>query len=103
LATLLERGAIIRAHDPQAMTEAARLLPDVKYCSSAYEACEQADAVVLITEWNEYRALDLQRIKSLMKQAVFVDLRNVYVPAAMKQLGFCYYSVGRATTDKARP
>jgi UDPglucose 6-dehydrogenase len=95
LSTLMEHGAIIRAHDPQAMAESAKILPEVKYCSSPYEACEGADAVVLMTEWNEYRALDLMRIKSLLKQPVFIDLRNVYRPRAMKQLGFTYYSVGR--------
>lgn len=99
LATLLERGAAIRAHDPQAMAEAAKVLPEVKYCSNPYEACEKADAVVLMTEWNEYRALDLERIKGLLKEPVFVDLRNVYVPAAMKDLGFHYYSVGRAAVE----
>ncbi|MDY0039875.1 MAG: UDP-glucose/GDP-mannose dehydrogenase family protein [Desulforhabdus sp.] len=97
LATLLERGATIRAHDPQAMGEAVKVLPEVNYCSTPYEACEQADAVVLMTEWNEYRALDLERIKSLLKEPVFVDLRNVYVPAAMEELGFRYFSVGRIT------
>jgi len=96
LATLLERGATIRAHDPQAMAEAVKLLPEVRYCSNPYEACEQADAVVLMTEWNEYRALDLERIKNLLKEPVFVDLRNVYVPAAMEELGFHYHSVGRS-------
>lgn len=99
LATLLERGATIRAHDPQAMTEAAKVLPEVRYCSNPYDACEQADAVVLMTEWNEYRALDLERIRGLLKEPVFVDLRNVYVPAAMKELGFHYHSVGRATVE----
>lgn len=96
LSTLLERGAVIKAHDPQAMTEAAKILPEVTYCGNPYDACEQADAVVLITEWNEYRALDLQRIKNQLKTPVFVDLRNVYVPMAMKELGFHYHSVGRA-------
>jgi UDPglucose 6-dehydrogenase len=96
ISTLLEHGARIRAHDPQAMQEAARSLPGVTFCSNAYETCEAADAVVLMTEWNEYRALDLGRIKSLLKEPVFVDLRNVYTPAVMKQWGFRYYSVGRA-------
>jgi UDPglucose 6-dehydrogenase len=95
LSTLLEHGARIRAHDPRAMEEAAKSLPQVEFCSTAYEACKGADAVVLMTEWNEYRALDLGRIKSLLKQPVFIDLRNVYSPGAMKQLGFRYHSVGR--------
>ncbi|HOI95207.1 MAG TPA: UDP-glucose/GDP-mannose dehydrogenase family protein [Syntrophobacter fumaroxidans] len=95
LSTLLEHGARLRAHDPQAMPEAAKVLPGVKYCSSPYEACEGADAVVLLTEWNEYRALDLMRIKQSLKQPIFIDLRNVYRPKAMAQLGFAYHSVGR--------
>jgi UDPglucose 6-dehydrogenase len=96
ISTLLEHGAIVRAHDPQAMHEAAKVFPkDVVYCSSAYEACEGADAVVLMTEWNEYRALDLQRMASLMKGSVFVDLRNVYQADTMREYGFKYYSVGR--------
>lgn len=95
LSTLLEHGALIRAHDPAAMEEAARILPDVKYCTSAYEACDGANAVVLMTEWNEYRALDLERVKSLMKEPIFIDLRNVYRTDMMAELGFRYYSVGR--------
>lgn len=101
LSTLIEHGARVRAHDPQAMHEAARILPDVKYCASAYEACDGSDAVVLMTEWNEYRALDLIRIRSLLKEPVFVDLRNVYRPIAMKQLGFRYISVGRNAVKPA--
>ncbi len=95
ISTLLEHGAQVNAHDPEAMQEAARLIPGVKFCSSAYEACEGADAVVLMTEWNEYRALDLMRVKQLLREPVFIDLRNVYRPRAMKQLGFSYHSVGR--------
>jgi UDPglucose 6-dehydrogenase len=95
LSTLMEHGASIRAHDPQAMGEAAKVLPEVKYCANAYEACEGADGVVLMTEWNEYRALDLDRIKSLLREPVFVDLRNVYSARAMEQNGFRYFSVGR--------
>jgi len=81
------------------MDEAAKLLAGVKFCSSPYEACQGADAVVLMTEWNEYRALDLLRIKNALKAPVFVDLRNVYRPAAMRQLGFSYHSVGRSTIN----
>jgi UDPglucose 6-dehydrogenase len=96
LSALIEHGASIRAHDPQAMEEAKSVLPDVTYCANAYDACQGADAVVLMTEWNEYRALDLLRVKSLLKSPVFIDLRNVYRPSAMKGLGFSYHSVGRA-------
>lgn len=102
VSTLMEHGAIIRAHDPQAMREMARVLPQAHYCLNPYEACEGADCVVLLTEWNEYRALDLLRIKAALKEPVFVDLRNVYRPLAMKQLGFEYYSVGRAVRKKGQ-
>ena len=93
---LIEHGATVRAHDPQAMKEAAELIPAITFCRSPYEACEGADAVVLMTEWNEYRALDFDTIKQLMNQPLFVDLRNVYSPQAMQALGFSYHSVGRA-------
>jgi UDPglucose 6-dehydrogenase len=92
---LLEHGARVRAHDPQAMEEAARFLPDVTFCRNAYETCDGADAVVLMTEWNEYRALDLERLKALLKAPVFVDLRNVYEPRVMQRHGFHYTCVGR--------
>lgn len=96
LPILLEKGARIRAHDPQGMKEAAHYLPpDVEYTDSPYQACEGADAVVLMTEWNQYRALDLPRIKSLMKSPIFIDLRNVYEPTKMKAHGFTYVGVGR--------
>ena len=95
LPPLAEKGAIIRAHDPQGMKDAAKLYPDFTYVASAYEACEGADAVVLFTEWNQYRALDLAELKAKMKGAVFVDLRNVYSPKHVIAAGFEYYGLGR--------
>ena len=96
LPNLIDKGATVRAHDPQGMKEAKPLLPEkVIYCDDIYEAFTGADAVVLMTEWNEYRGLDLQRVKALMKGNVFVDLRNVYEPAAMKSHGFAYSCIGR--------
>ncbi len=93
---LMEKGARIKAHDPQGMEEAKRYLPDgIEYVKNAYEACKDADAAVLMTEWNQYRSLDLERIKRLLKQPVFIDLRNVYDPETMKRLGFRYTGVGR--------
>ncbi len=74
---LEKRGARIRAYDPQAMEEASKLLPDLTTCDDAYEACSGADALVLVTEWNQFRMLDLVRIKSLLRQPVIVDLRNI--------------------------
>jgi UDPglucose 6-dehydrogenase len=92
---LLARGATVRAFDPVAMPNAARELPSITYCKNEYEACENADALVLVTEWNQFRMLDLERVKSLLRSPVLVDLRNVYDPAALRRAGFRYDSVGR--------
>jgi|TARA_R100000501_G_scaffold16352_3_gene29738 UDPglucose 6-dehydrogenase len=96
LAALIEAGATVVAHDPAAMKAAAPLLPAVEMAGSAYDALAGADAAVLITEWNEYRALDLQKVKSAMASPVFVDLRNVYPPEDMRSAGFTYSSIGRS-------
>ncbi len=93
--TLKEMGASITAYDPAAMDEAKRVIPDIAYAKSAYEVAEGADCVVLITEWNQFRNLDLERLRSLMKEPVFVDLRNVYEPDIMERFGFKYFCVGR--------
>lgn len=96
LPALLEKGAVIRAHDPKGMEEAKKYLPEgIQYVENSYEACDGADMVVLMTEWNQYRALDLDRIVSLLSSPVFVDLRNVYDPQTMKEKGFTYVGVGR--------
>jgi UDPglucose 6-dehydrogenase len=87
-------GADIRAYDPEGMKEAAKHL-DVTMCGSAYEALDGADGIVILTEWNEFRALDLDRAKSLLKAPLMVDLRNIYRPNEMAEAGFRYYSVGR--------
>jgi UDPglucose 6-dehydrogenase len=92
---LEKRGARIRAFDPQAMREASRLLPNLLMCENAYEACRDADALVFITEWNQFRMLDLARVKSLLREPVIVDLRNIYEPGPMRAAGFRYYCVGR--------
>jgi UDPglucose 6-dehydrogenase len=92
---LLERGAHIRAYDPQAMPHAVKLLPSIVPCKDAYEACEDADALVIITEWNQFRMLDLRRAKELLRHPVVVDLRNIYEPASMRAAGFRYVCVGR--------
>jgi UDPglucose 6-dehydrogenase len=95
--TKLQRGgASIRAFDPVAMTNAAKELPDVTLCKNEYETCENADALVLMTEWNQFRMLDLDRVRKLLREPVVVDLRNVYDPAAMRRAGFRYDSVGRS-------
>ena len=96
LPALSDKGAIIRAHDPEGMKEAKELLPaNIQYYDSLYEIFKNADAVVLMTEWNEYRALDLKKVKNMMQGNVFVDLRNVYEKGTMEQKGFNYHCVGR--------
>ena len=94
---LLQAGAIVRAFDPEGMGEAKKLMPDITYCGNSYETMAGADALVLITEWNEFRALDLQRVKSLLKTPTVIDLRNIYKPAEMAAAGFFYTSIGRAS------
>jgi len=95
VAGLAAGGAHVRAYDPVAMPNAARLLPEITLCKDAYQACENADAMVLVTEWNQFRMLDLERVKRLLREPVLVDLRNVYKPEPMRELGFRYVSVGR--------
>jgi len=92
---LLERGANVRAYDPQAMPHAVKMMPAIVPCQDAYEACEEADGLVIITEWNQFRMLDLNRAKELLRQPVIVDLRNIYDPGAMRAAGFRYVCVGR--------
>ncbi len=94
LPMLQAEGARIRAYDPEGAKEAAKLL-DVELCADAYEALTAADGVVILTEWNEFRALDLGRVKALLKQPLMVDLRNIYRPQLMAEAGFTYVSVGR--------
>ena len=96
LPPLLEKGAHVKVHDPQGMQEARTLLPDeVTYCDDHYEVFTDADAVLLLTEWNLYRGLDLIRGNAKMRTPVFVDLRNVYERARMEELGFSYHCIGR--------
>lgn len=93
-------GAKVRAYDPEGMAEASRLLDSVEWSGDAYEAMDGADAVVIITEWNQFRLLDLNHVKSLLKQPVMVDLRNIYRPVEMAEAGFRYYSVGRPNLEE---
>ncbi len=92
---LQRQGAAVRAFDPEGMEQAKALLRDVTWCAGAYEAMRGADVLVIITEWNEFRALDMQRVKNLMKAPVMVDLRNIYDPEDMAEAGFHYTSLGR--------
>jgi UDPglucose 6-dehydrogenase len=101
LPLLIEAGATIRAFDPEGMDEAKKLLPNLDYCGDAYQAIEGADALVLLTEWNEFRALDLVRVRSLLRAPVVIDLRNIYQPEEMTVAGFVYHSIGRAAAAPA--
>lgn len=92
---LQAEGARIRVHDPEGRREGEKLLPGVVWCQDAYEALTGADAVVLLTEWNQYRGLDLERVRSLVRRPVLVDLRNVFDPERVARAGFAYTSVGR--------
>ncbi|MEI9889092.1 MAG: UDP-glucose/GDP-mannose dehydrogenase family protein [Rhizomicrobium sp.] len=95
---LRAKGATIRAFDPEGAQEAKKLL-DVVLCTDAYDALDGADGVVILTEWNEFRALDMPRMKALLKQPLMVDLRNIYKPGPMAAAGFTYVSVGRAVAQ----
>ncbi|MGY3603410.1 MULTISPECIES: UDP-glucose dehydrogenase family protein [unclassified Bradyrhizobium] len=93
---LLDMGAKVRAHDPVGIEQARKELPDIEYCDDPYECVTGADAMVVVTEWVQYRTLDLERLKNLLRQPVVVDLRNIYRPEDMAAHGFSYESVGRA-------
>ena len=92
---LLAAGAEVRAYDPAAIERSRTLLPAVEYLKDAYEVAAGADAIVLVTEWNEFRQLDMARVKHLMRRPVIVDGRNIYDPKAMIRLGFTYRGIGR--------
>jgi UDPglucose 6-dehydrogenase len=89
-------GAEIRGFDPVGMDEARTLLNDVTWCEDAYGAMDGADALVIVTEWNEFRALDIERVKRTLRQPVLIDLRNIYDPKEMTAAGFSYSCIGRA-------
>ena len=93
---LVAEGAKVQAHDPEGIAEARKLMPDLTYCDDPYAAMSGADVLVLMTEWNSYRALDLRRMKAALKQPIVVDLRNIYRPSEMRDAGFQYSSIGRA-------
>lgn len=100
---LQERGATIRAYDPQAIQNAKSFFHDITYCEDAYTTAEGADALVLATEWNEFRALNFERIRKALREPVLIDLRNVYDPVRMATLGFRYTSVGRMDDRRKKP
>jgi UDPglucose 6-dehydrogenase len=99
ITALHDLGAIVRGYDPAGMEQAKPHLPDVHYCQSAYSAAEGADAVVIATEWEQFRALDLNRLKAVMARAVIVDLRNIYRTDEMRRAAFHYIPIGRAGVE----
>jgi UDPglucose 6-dehydrogenase len=99
LPLLGERGAVMRVYDPQGRKQAEPLLGDVVWCANAMEAVEGADAILVLTEWNEFRALDLRRIKTRMRGDILVDLRNMFRPALAVENGFRYTGIGRSSSD----
>jgi len=92
---LLAEGARIKVFDPKSMEKAKEILPDIEYCENPYQAAEGAEALVIITEWNEFKEMDLNRIKDLLHQPIIIDGRNIYNPDKMEKMGFTYKSVGR--------
>ena len=93
---LQNAGATVQAYDPVSMHEAQKMLDGVRWCHDPYSAAQGADILVIITEWNEFRALDLQKIKSALNRPLVMDMRNIYKPSDMQAAGFDYYSIGRA-------
>lgn len=98
---MLEEGAIVKAYDPIAMDEARKELPDLNYCSDLYSVCENADIVIIMTEWNEFRDLDFPRIKGLVRTPIIYDTRNIYDPATLAGMGFEYIGMGRGIPRSA--
>ena len=93
--TLLAEGAAVKAYDPKAMERAREILPAVQYCADPYECLQDANAVLVMTEWDQFKSLDFPRVKSLMKHPIIIDGRNMYSPEEMRGMGFEYHSVGR--------
>ena len=92
---LLKKGIKVRAFDPVAMPAAQAELPRIVYCPDAYQATKGADALAVVTEWNQFRQLDLARVKRLMRRPAIVDCRNIYDPQTVREMGFRYQGVGR--------
>ncbi|MDP2974338.1 MAG: UDP binding domain-containing protein [Candidatus Diapherotrites archaeon] len=92
---LLREGAKVKAFDPEAMERAKAILPGIEYCNGMYEVAKGADALLFLTEWGEFKEIDFNKVKELMKQPVVCDGRNMFDPAKLRQLGFNYVSIGR--------
>ncbi|MBC7189095.1 UDP-glucose/GDP-mannose dehydrogenase family protein [Candidatus Aerophobetes bacterium] len=93
--TLLNKKALLKVYDPAAMENTKNIFPDIIYCSDPYSVAKNADALVIVTEWNQFRNLDIEKIKNLMNGNLFFDFRNIYDPQKIKQLGFKYFCVGK--------
>lgn len=100
IANLLDEGATVRAYDPIAMPNTKRIYPHITYCENAYQAAEGADALLIVTEWNEFKYLDLARVKEMMSQPIIFDGRNIYDPERMRRIGFDYYCIGRPSVKR---
>ncbi len=95
ISLLREQGATVKAYDPAAMEVAAKILPGVTYCADAYEVARGSDAIMLVTEWDEFKNLDMRRVRNLMKSPVLIDGRNMYDPDKLNRIGFIYDGIGR--------
>jgi UDPglucose 6-dehydrogenase len=100
IGALLERGAAVRAYDPMAMHNAEAVMPDTVYCATPYDVAKRADALLIVTEWNEFKQLDFGKLKQLMRQPIILDGRNVYDPKVMAERGFVYRGVGRGVPQQ---
>jgi UDPglucose 6-dehydrogenase len=96
---LVKVGAKVRAYDPVAMDVARPMLADVEFCNDPYEMAKDSDALIVVTEWNEFKQLDLEKIRDLLKTPVVYDGRNIYDPVRMKELGFTYQAIGRGSNN----
>ncbi len=104
LAHMLEHeGALVKAYDPVAMSNAKKILQDVVYCDNPYAVAKDADALILVTEWNEFKQLDMQRVARSMRHAILFDARNIYDPVKMRELGFTYRGMGRGYDANGQP
>ena len=99
ITALQDMGAKVRAYDPAGMQQAQKVLENVTYCEDAYDCAKGGDALVIVTEWEQFRALDLERLKSAMARPIMVDLRNAYNAAQVMQAGFTYHGIGRSSTS----
>jgi len=101
--SLVDEGALVRAYDPEAMQKAKSMLPNITYCSNPYEAAEGADAIVIVTEWDEFRVLDWERLRSAVDHPLIIDGRNVFAPEEISRNGFRYVSIGRIDAAPCQP